>query len=147
MKLHSINADQKVYVVQCGRGFSCYGFAVLDKKARGVRAWLAENGQAVPALQKRQGTARHFAQCARIIDLGAKYSGESGKRCPADLVPQLIGLEGRRVEVTDVYGETRRFTAGTSCGWLPCHVEIATKRSSGGGSVTGAPFSRVTVIE
>ena len=34
MKLHSINADQKVYVMNCGRGFSCYGFAVLDKKKR-----------------------------------------------------------------------------------------------------------------
>lgn len=50
----------------------------------------------------------------------------------SDLSPQLVGLEGWRVEVTTDYGETRRFIVGRSTGWKPVHLEIATRRSLGG---------------
>lgn len=48
------------------------------------------------------------------------------------LTPQLIGLEGWRVEVETTYGETRRFIVGLSTGWKPIHLEVATRRSMGG---------------
>lgn len=63
-----------------------------------------------------------------------------------EVAPQLVGLEGRRVEVVDAYGETRRFTVGRSSGWMPCHLEIARRDSNGGPAVTGAPFKSVSVI-
>lgn len=53
-------------------------------------------------------------------------------RSSAGLSPQLIGLEGWRVEVETTYGETRRFIVGRSTGWRPCHIEIANRASSGG---------------
>jgi hypothetical protein len=52
----------------------------------------------------------------------------------SDLTPQLIGLEGYRVEVLDDYGETRRFIVGKSTGWKPCHIELKRRNSWGGGS-------------
>jgi hypothetical protein len=48
------------------------------------------------------------------------------------LTPQLIGLEGARVEVVDTYGARRRFWVRRSTGWRPCHIEAATTRSLGG---------------
>lgn len=48
------------------------------------------------------------------------------------LSPQLIGLEGARVEVRTTYGEVRRFWAGLSTGWRQIHLEVKTKRSTGG---------------
>jgi hypothetical protein len=48
------------------------------------------------------------------------------------LTKQLIGLEGWRVEVEDMYGDTRRFYVGRSTGWMPCHTEVKTNRSLGG---------------
>ena len=54
-------------------------------------------------------------------------------RSDAGLTPQLIGLEGYRVEVVTDYDETRRFIVGKSTGWIPCHLEIARSNSSGGG--------------
>jgi len=48
------------------------------------------------------------------------------------LTPQLIGLEGWRVEATTSYGATRRFIVSRSSGWRPCHIELKTKTSSGG---------------
>jgi len=48
------------------------------------------------------------------------------------LTSQLLGLEGWRVEVVDVDGDTRRFIVGKSTGWRPCHLEVKTRRSYGG---------------
>lgn len=71
---------------------------------------------------------------------------ETGERSTAGLTPQLIGMEGARVEVVDKHGETRRFWVGRSTGWIPCHLEIARTNSSGGPAVMGAPFSEIRVI-
>ncbi len=48
------------------------------------------------------------------------------------LNPQLIGLEGWRVEVVTSYDEKRRFIVGKSTGWRPCHLEVNNRRSMGG---------------
>jgi len=50
----------------------------------------------------------------------------------SDLSPQLMGLDGWRVQVAE-NGITRRFIVGRSTGWRPCHLELKTKRSHGGG--------------
>lgn len=50
------------------------------------------------------------------------------------LSPQLIGFEGCRVEVLDIYNITRRFQVGKSTGWKPCHLELYNARSHGGGA-------------
>ena len=50
------------------------------------------------------------------------------------LSPQLVGLEGWRVEVTTEHGETRRFIVGRSTGWRPCHIEVSRRSAHGGGS-------------
>jgi len=64
-------------------------------------------------------------------------------RSDAGLTPQLVGLEGWRVEVETDYDETRRFYVSRSTGWVPCHIEVKTRRSYGG---TGAEkhYKRVT---
>ena len=53
-------------------------------------------------------------------------------RSDAELSPQLIGLEGWRVEVVTESGETRRFIVGRSTGWIPCHIEISRRNALGG---------------
>ena len=50
----------------------------------------------------------------------------------SDLNPQLIGLEGWRVEATTTHNYTTRFIVGKSTGWKPVHLEILTRRSLGG---------------
>lgn len=53
-------------------------------------------------------------------------------RSDTGLSPQLIGLEGWRVEVVDADGCTRRFIVGRSNGWQPCHIELKLRSSRGG---------------
>jgi hypothetical protein len=54
------------------------------------------------------------------------------------LTPQLIGLEGWRVEVMTAPssysqgGTIKRFNVGRSTGWRPCHLEIFNRRAIGG---------------
>lgn len=55
-------------------------------------------------------------------------------RSDAGLTPQLVGLEGCRVEVIDQFGERRHFIVGRSTGWVPCHIEVKRRDSSGGGA-------------
>lgn len=59
----------------------------------------------------------------------AERDAARDNRC---LSPQLLGLEGWRVEAVTTYGETRRFIVGKSTGWVPIHLEIKTRRSTGG---------------
>jgi hypothetical protein len=65
--------------------------------------------------------------------------------CQHGLTTALIGLEGKRVEAVTNDGETRRFWVGRSTGWRPCHLEIKTRRSSGGGPADSS-YRNVTVI-
>lgn len=159
MKLSKINSESRLYVIECGAGFSCYGFDVLDRKARAVAAWLtregfqprindiydfkrvAHFGDNLPAL----GTAEHFAACDAMIQRGAQFAAQTGKRCDAELVPALRGLEGRRVECTH-YGERIRFNVGKSTGWMPVHLRIHNSRSHGGEALSAASVADVVVI-
>lgn len=50
----------------------------------------------------------------------------------SDLTPQLIGLEGHRVEVTVNARPRWRFVVGKSTGWRPCHLELPRVTSRGG---------------
>lgn len=62
----------------------------------------------------------------------------------SDLSPQLVGLEGWRVEVVSNYGEKRRFIVGRSTGWQPIHIELKNKNSSGG---AGADTTYKSVVK
>ena len=53
-------------------------------------------------------------------------------RDESGLTPELVGLEGWRVEVTIQNGDSYRFIVGRSTGWRPCHIELARRDSSGG---------------
>ena len=60
------------------------------------------------------------------------HSQREQVRDNSGLSPQLVGLEGWRVEVVTDYNEKRRFIVGKSTGWRPCHLEISRRDSYGG---------------
>lgn len=143
MNLHKIDTYNRLYVMDIAGGFSCYGFDVLDRKARAVAAWC----KVIPPVDSlgAVGTQGHFEQCRQILEHGAKYAEKTHERCDAELTPQLLGLEGYVVEVIDSYGETRSFRVGKSTGWMPCHLEIGRHDGTGGPAVSGAPFKSIRV--
>ena len=78
--------------------------------------------------------------------LGLAYHNRTRYRFRFDLTPQLVGLEGKRVEVEMQGGERRRFWVSRSTGWCPIHLEVHSTRSHGGVGVWGAPFKHVRVV-
>ncbi len=146
-QFESINAERRLYVLKCGGGYSCLGFTVAFKQAIKVYTWLALNGVHVaPPQAELIGTSAGYSDYARIMDAGFRFHQETKKRCDVDLIPELTGLEGKRVEVVDDDGQTRRFIVGKSTGWCPIHLEIESRRDDGGIGVYGTPFKSVKVI-
>lgn len=157
MKLLSINAEQRLYVMPCGNGTTCYGWDVLDKKARAVATWLrgldTPNQDAKRAMvawlaeldRNPPGSADHFQVCANVLERAQIHCSVFGDRCPADLVPSLIGLEGKRVEA-DYFGKRIRFKVGRSTGWLPVHLRLHNRRSTGGEGLIADAITNVRVV-
>lgn len=143
----SLNHEQGLYVIPChGGGFTCLGFDVCETWISSYRAWLESEGQDVPPLGASRATLERYAELKALESAIHAYHVKTRKRCPAHLTPALIGLEGKRVEVTYPDGSKTRFYVGKSSGVIPCHLEIKRRDSSGGDGVYFPAGARVQVI-
>jgi hypothetical protein len=141
----TVNKEQKLYIIPSGKYFSCLGFDQVVQRSSKLAEWLKTKGIDVP-VPKRRGTMKAYNQYSNMLKIAADYCHKNNTKCEIDLVPQLVGLEGKRVEITDSYSDTRRFKVGKSTGWLPCHLEIARSNSLGGFQVFGHPFKKIKVL-
>lgn len=141
MKNVTINKAQGLYVFKRSYGVSCLGFEVAERQRQAVLSWLG-----LPVDKMRLGTKRHAKAHADAMELGAAHNAKTGARCNADLIPALTGLEGKRVEVTTPDGFRSRFIVGKSTGWMPIHLEIKRRDSSGGCGAYVPDGSTVRVI-
>ena len=127
----TVNREQALYVIPEGDGYSCLGFDVVmqrfDRLAAELRRECHDLSIAPFSLHLR-GTLEGYHLYRALVERARL----TGKRFRCELTPQLEGLEGNRVEVETLYGETRRFIVGKSTGWLPIHLEIKTRASTGG---------------
>ena len=127
--LRSINTSQGLYVLTCGGGYTCLGFIVCQNRSEALAKELE-----IPFHQFPIGTAEHYDYYLSLVEIARQKNAATGWRSQSELHPDLIGLEGKRVEAI-LYGERTRFIVGRSTGFIPCHLEIKTKRSHGGGSL------------
>lgn len=141
----TMNKQQKLYIIPAGSGgYSCLGFDVAFK-------WTADYAKELQRpdlapVEANRGTLAGYTEYLATVEAARLRFNKTGERMKAGLVPQLIGLEGRRVEVVDCHGERRHFKVGKSTGWIPCHLELADARSSGGPACMGTPYKSVQVI-
>lgn len=133
-----------VYVLDHGEFITCLGFDVALKKAAALAAELNSTDLS-PDLSER-GTMMAYDKYADLVDKARQKNLATGWRSRVDLTADLIGLEGKRVEVIDCYGDRRRFIVGRSTGWIPCHLEIKSRSSTGGEAVWGTPFRSVRTV-
>ena len=148
MKNRSVKLDKerKLYVVSQDGGCSCLGFGVCESRRAALAKELASLGFSPPP-GERAGTVGNFYAYGRTQDMARLHYDLTGYRFKCGLHPALVGLEGRRVEAVSENGEKRRFRVGRSTGWVPCHLELAGARSSGGDAISpDEVFASVTVV-
>lgn len=141
--LIKINHEARLYVLKCGEGYSCLGFDVCERRTLAMLKWLGA-GQSIGA---DKGTADAYDAYRAAVDACRIRYEKTGEKCPSELTPQLIGLEGRRVEVTAPDGYRKRFYVGKSTGWIPCHLALERRNSSGGAAVYLPEGATFRVIE
>jgi hypothetical protein len=133
-----------VYVLDHGEFYTCLGFDVVLKKAGALASEL--NSPEHSPVPTERGTMAAYRKYAALVEKARQKNISTGWRSRVDLTADLIGLEGKRVEVIDCYGDRRRFILGRSTGWIPCHLEIKSRSSSGGEAVWGTPFRSVRIV-
>lgn len=142
----TLNKEEALYVIPIGggSGYTCLGFDVAEKR---IKALSDELGMSLEPAAR--GTLRRYSQYRQLVEAARKRHEESLRtwRSAVELTPELMGKEGKRVEVKSANGETRRFWVGRSTGWMPCHLEIHNTRSHGGGAAYIMPGDIVRVID
>jgi len=147
----AISKERRLYVIpfKNGRrkGYTCLGFNYAFDKASAVARWLKERGVEVKFPEWRSvGRVGGYREFEVVIKAAREHFNKTKEKCPIELCQQLVGLEGKRVEIVDLFGDKRRFYVGKSTGSIPCHIELAKINSSGGFPVTGVPFRSLAVI-
>lgn len=148
-KAVSLNHEQGLYVIPSTHGYSCLGFDVLERRYNGLAAELKALGVEIPPPEPRATLVRH-EQYRKLVEKASELNQKNGWRSKSELTPELIGLEGKRVEVRHTWEsgqvERSRFIVGKSTGFIPCHLEIKTRRSTGGGAVCLGKILSVCVV-
>lgn len=142
------NKEQGIFWINRGKYTSGLGFDVMKKRYDNLsNEIMMMKGTNIPILSSAESkTVKGYKKYQKLLDRAKKINKNSGERFIAELSPQLMGLEGKRVEVVDSSGEKRRFWVGKSTGFIPVHLEIHNTRSTGGGAVMGTPFKSVRVV-
>ncbi len=145
------NHDQRLYVIPCGNGVSCLGFDVAETRRKAYLKWLGRGDLGLAGAGVAVGDiAAYEAYCDALNAVLAECRA-TGRRCDVELTPALIGLEGKRVEVSYPDGQggiyRTRFHVGKSTGAIPIHLEIETRRSHGGCAAYVPEGATVRVVQ
>lgn len=142
----TINEDQQLYVIKLSHGYSCLGFQVCEERYDKLAVEMTLRTGMKHPFPAVVGTLARYSQYQDLTKAASQYSQATGYKFQCELTPQLKGLERKRVEVVDAGGHKRRFIVGRSSGWMPCHLEIKRRDSTGGMATYGAPFRSVRVV-
>lgn len=139
----TISSFTGTFVIPCGTGCTTLGFDVCFDRTRRIARELGD--KSLEPTEALRGTLPGYAEYERACAAAEALYERTGRRLTCDLTPELIGLEGRMVEVVDRHGELRAFKVGKSVGLIPVHLELA-RNAIGGEPVSGAPFRSVRVM-
>lgn len=132
----SLNTEQSVFVIPAQGAYTCLGFKVCQQWTRDIAQELGRSDLEPTAF----GTLEAYRQYEAALEAARARVRSGGRRLQCHLTPQLVGLEGKRIEVVDRHLNGRSFVVGRSGGFLPVHLELTSERARYGDPVTGAPF-------
>lgn len=151
IKSVTFNEEQQLFVIPSGNGYSCLGLKVcLDRAAK----LAGELGKALPEdirAKRWESAMTLYEYYQSLVETARQENLATGWRTESELVPELMGMEGKRLEIVHQWesGETEtvRFWLGKTSGFIPCHLEIKTRRSLGGGAVCLGKIKSIRTIK
>jgi hypothetical protein len=141
--LHKINKTQRLFVMDCGGGYSCLGFDVERAETKAIHAELG-----LPGPLANPGTPEAWQEYVDALEKAENRFLSTGERMKCGLHPKLMGKEGMRVECLFPDGKTSRFWVGRSTGFIPCHIELKRTTSSSGAAISPwiSPWSEIVHV-
>lgn len=150
MKQVTFNEEQGLFVIPCNDGYSCLGLTVCWDRASKLAHELGECLPEDYRAKKFDGELALYADYERLVERARQKHAATGWRSKSELTPELIGLEGKRVEVVHTWEsgerETLRFYVGKSTGFIPCHLFIERRNDDGGCGACLGKIESVRVI-
>lgn len=144
------NAEIGLFTIPGNSGYSCLGLAVCRERSARL---ASELGVALPEdirSRKWESPMALYGFYLALIAQAERRHKATGWRSQSELTPELIGLEHKRVEVVHKWdnGEfaTERFWVGKSTGFIPCHLAIPKRNSSGGPAVSLGKIKSVRIL-
>jgi hypothetical protein len=137
--------SQNLYSIPIFRDGKHWGWSLLGFEVCRDRAFALAKEMGLPQPRGKLGSLKLYEEYQSLVKKAQARNKATGWRSQSGLDPKLIGLEGKYVEVVNAVGEKERFWVGKSTGWIPCHLAIARRNSSGGGAVL-RPVKSVTVL-
>lgn len=151
-----INAEQRLYVLPCGGGYSCLGFDVANGNALEIARMLGK-----PELKPKAapGTEAHYAEyLAAVSALADSWTDQTffSYETPDEVRRTLESARHNRTRVRLFYGNTKTGaawaeendivgTVGRSMGPMKIPLLIANAHSHGGGGIlTGSIVAIMT---
>ena len=147
----TFNEQSGLFTIPCGEGYTYLGLEVCRQRAAALSGELGGASAALYCANSKDiSPLALYADYERLCEIARQRNLATGWRSCSELTPQLIGLEGKRVEIVHQWksGETEtvRFYVGKSAGFIPCHLEIKRRNSSGGGAVCLGEIKSVRII-
>jgi hypothetical protein len=141
------DAYTNLFTIDSNKSYSCLGLDICKTRATKLAAELNEK----IALDTLQPLAL-YSEYKRLVKIARIKHKQTGWRSQSQLTPELIGFEGKRVEVIHRWpksGEVQksRFIVGKSMGWIPCHLTIKKSNSIGGEAVCFGQIQSVRVVD
>jgi len=130
MKLIKINHEQRLYVIECGKGYTCLGFDVLER-------WASRLANALGSYwdSSKPDSAQKYEAYTRLTDFAHTLFMKTGIPIQCELHPAFHGLLHKRVEILYEDGRKERFRVGQSTGWVPVYLKLHNSRSKGGEAI------------
>ena len=142
----TVDTEKRMYDVPYSTlsGSSRLPFEGVERRVNQFTEWLLERNYTLPPIPEC-GTVAYYVYQEELMDIAYVHCQSTGEKFLTWLKPELIGYEGKTIEVVDKLGETQRFKLGVIGEWALQHVRIL-PGEEGSRPVIGEPFQSIKVV-
>lgn len=140
----TFNKEQNIFVIPEGDGYSCLGLDICRERSRKLALELKLSTPDEMTLEPMPLYERYV----ELLKVAMDKHKRTGWRSSSELIPELVGHEGKKVTVKHQRKsgeiEEATFTVGKSIGFVPIHLMI---KSGKGNYHAPACFGKILSVK